>query len=271
MEQKLFIVLLGGKDRQDTIEAHNLFIGIGIDLPSLLPAMRNFWHAATHVDAYTILEQVDGYDIRIKGKTDLPEFPKLVVANIGYYKKGEFSEFHKLIPMVLNKGDKIVDRLKKDPDFFGGQELGEAARSHLDDRHDILHFDVDDVITVEDTLITHSIELVPSANKKENIFEIGYIKFTKLQTKEEENYSETQKLYEKRKREIAMLKRLLGEAQGELYKLRENCKHSNLKKAQSIKYIGKNYWITPCPDCKKEIEENEPSGITTDSKLDTPK
>ena len=179
----LFVVLLGGKDAEDKIEAHNLFVGIGADLKSLLPAMRKSWSGATHIDAYMILEAVDGYLIEIKdGKLELPQYPKLIIANIGFYKKGHFSEFHDLIPIVLaDEKDKIVERLKKHPDFLDGQNLNDSSRSHLDDKHEILHFDVDDTIDVNEEIEVYSIGLSKTVLDISNKFEIGYIKFSKLE------------------------------------------------------------------------------------------
>lgn len=178
---KLFIVLLGGYNKSDLLEAHNLFIGVAEELGSLKPQMKKSWPGTTHVDAYMILNQVDGFDISIKpGTPSGDEFPMLVVANIGYYKAGNFTEFHKLMPFVLSgKSDSILEKLKRDPDFSDGQSLSEAARSHLDDKHVIDHFDVDDVVNVQKNLPGYVIELIPNDVKKENILKLGY-QFTDL-------------------------------------------------------------------------------------------
>ena len=181
---QLFIVLLGGYNKGDLLESHNLFIGVGRELESLKPQMKSSWHAATHLDAYMILNHVDGYDIIIKEGTPAENadknFPMLVIGNIGYYKEGHFTEFHKLMPFVLKDGnDSISEKLKRDPDFAEGQSLSEAARSHLDDKHIITAFDVDDVINVQNKIPGYIIELIPTETKKENILKLGY-QFTDL-------------------------------------------------------------------------------------------
>ncbi len=108
------------------------------------------------------------------------EFPMLVVGNIGYYKEGHFTEFHKLMPFVLkDKNDSIIEKLKRDPDFSEGQALSEAARSHLDDKHIVNHFDVDDIINVQSKIKGYVIGLVPAYENKENIMKLGY-QFTDL-------------------------------------------------------------------------------------------
>lgn len=180
----LYIVLLGGYNPGDLLEAHNLFVGVGKDLESLKTQMKRSWQYTTHVDAYMILNQVDGYDIIIKEGTPAEnnenEFPMLVVGNIGYYKEGHFTEFHKLMPFVLkDKNDSIIEKLKRDPDFSEGQALSEAARSHLDDKHIVNHFDVDDIINVQSKIKGYVIGLVPAYENKENIMKLGY-QFTDL-------------------------------------------------------------------------------------------
>ena len=178
---KLFIVLLGGYNEGDLLEAHNLFIGVGSELESMKAQMKQSWPGTTHVDAYMILNHVDGFDIQIKpGVATESDYPMLVVANIGYYKAGHFTEFHKLMPFVLQDAkDSINEKLRRDPDFSEGQALTEATRSHLDDKHVIDHFDVDDVVNVQKNLPGFVIELIPSQDKKENILKLGY-QFTDL-------------------------------------------------------------------------------------------
>jgi len=181
---QLFIVLLGGYNKGDLLESHNLFIGVGKDLESLKGQMKKSWPAATHLDAYMILNQVDGFDIKITegipSENAGKEFPMLVIGNIGYYKEGHFTEFHKLMPFILkDENDSIIAKLKRDPDFAEGQALGEATRSHLDDKHTINAFDVDDVINVQQNIHGYVVELVPSDTKIENILKLGY-QFTDL-------------------------------------------------------------------------------------------
>lgn len=178
---QLYIVLLGGYNPGDLLEAHNLFIGVSNDLVSLKEQMKKSWLGATHVDAYMILNHVDGYDICIKeGFPSETKYPMLVVANIGYYKEGHFTEFHKLMPFVLTgENESILEKLKRDPDFSDGQALTESTRSHIDDKHVINAFDVDDVINVQKNIKGYVIELIPSETKTENVLKLGY-QFTDL-------------------------------------------------------------------------------------------
>ena len=178
---QLFIVLLGGYNKGDLLESHNLYIGVGTDLELMKPYMKKFWPAATHIDAYMMLNHVDGFDIAVKEGTPRGNvYPMLVIGNIGYYKEGHFTEFHKLMPFVLkDEKDSIHQKLKRDPDFTEGQSLAEAVRSHLDDKHVVSAFDVDDIINVQKNIPGYVIELTPSEKKKENILSLGY-QFTDL-------------------------------------------------------------------------------------------
>ena len=185
-ENKLFLALIGGRQPDDKIEAHNVFVGVGESMQSLLPQVKKAWSGATHIDGYTILEQLDGYKIVVheskEGEKviDKDKFPKLVTYNIGYYKPGQLAEFHKLISMVLkDKNDKWLDRLKNDPDFAEGQALEEISRSHVDDTVKVtgVVFDADDEILMEEEIQGYTIELVPleeGEEVKSNELVLGY-------------------------------------------------------------------------------------------------
>ncbi len=177
----LFVVLLGGYNPGDMLESHNLFIGVGKDMESMKSQMKKSWKYATHVDAYMILNHADGFNIKIKeGKPYEKKFPALVIGNIGYYRDGYFTEFHNLIPFVLiDETDSIFEKLNRNPEFSEGQALSKEARSHLDDKHVISAFDVDDIIDVQQKIDGYIIELVPAEKKSENILKLGY-QFTDL-------------------------------------------------------------------------------------------
>jgi hypothetical protein len=182
----LFIALLGGRQEDDKLEAHNFFAGVGKDMTSLLPQIKSSWNGVTHIDAYCMLEQIDGYKIVIheskKEKVSQKDtYPRLMVYNIGYYKPGQFAEFHKLIPMVLkDKDDQWRERLKSDPDFAEGQELDQTARSHVDNTLPVsgVLFDADDEIQIQEEIAGYTIELVPIDGEIKNPplkVDLGYL------------------------------------------------------------------------------------------------
>jgi hypothetical protein len=148
--------------------------------------MKRNWPAVTHIDAYMILGIVDGHIVEvaeISNKNELKNLSKylrLVIANIGYYKAGRFSEFHNLLPIIIKEGEKIVDKLKVDPEYLEGQLLDPGSRSHLDDRHDITNFDVDDVVDVQENITDFAVVLsrctkYNSSRQIKTILKTGYM------------------------------------------------------------------------------------------------
>jgi hypothetical protein len=178
---KLFAVLLGGRQSDDLIEAHNFFVGVGTGIESLLPQIKRHWSGVTHIDAFMALENADGHQVvvaRSENAVNTETYPRLMIYNIGYYKPGEFSEFHKLIPVVLrSENDPFIERLKRDPEFAQGRS--EEAKSHVDDKFNIsgTAFDVDDAIDVQKRIPGYSIRLVqsPQAEGKNNVLKLGYL------------------------------------------------------------------------------------------------
>ena len=66
-ELKLFMVLLGCKPSGRHTEQHDVYFGIGKQLFDLIPNIKSFWKNSgpIHIDGYRIIEQVDGFDIRV--------------------------------------------------------------------------------------------------------------------------------------------------------------------------------------------------------------
>jgi len=60
------MVLLGCRPEGRNTEQHDVFFGVANQLADLVPAMKQFWPDTNlHIDAYTIVESVDGYDVSI--------------------------------------------------------------------------------------------------------------------------------------------------------------------------------------------------------------
>lgn len=179
---KLFVALIGGKQPDDRIEAHNLFIGVSTDIMLLAPDIKKAWSGAGHIDAYMVLDHVDAYDISlipVEEGTPSSQHPTLLLVNIGYYLKGQFTEFHKLIPLVLEYRETVVSRVSKDLDFQKGLVLG-TARPHIDDKHVIETTpDIDDVIAVAEEVKRYRIILTKTKNVYTPDPIVGYFKLPK--------------------------------------------------------------------------------------------
>jgi hypothetical protein len=137
---KLFIALLGGRPPDSTIEAHNVFFGIGPDMESLFPSIKKFWPSAPaiHIDAYLCVEHVDGHQIIIEKNDQNPPSgpqaaPKLFFVNLGGYREGVFEERHKKLLLVADNQAEATAMAKRDPFFKEGVQHPKA-RPHIDDR-----------------------------------------------------------------------------------------------------------------------------------------
>lgn len=169
---KLFVAFLGGKQGDDKIESHNLFFGVAETFESLLPAIKKSWKGVKklHVDSWMPIEQVDGHEVKIirnenQEQRTSEEFPKLLLVNIGFYKRAELGEQHKLfITLLKDASESLHQKLMKDPDFAKGQSGTEPGRSHVDDNHNlslVTDYETDDIIVVSDEVPGYLFEFIP--------------------------------------------------------------------------------------------------------------
>lgn len=181
----LFMVLIGCKPVGRHTEQHDVFFGIANELRELIPAFEKFWPEAKgkmHIDGYRIVNQVNGYDISILPKTELPIVipAKLFFINLGGYKKGEFEEFH--YKMLIAAEDKSAAiNLSKQTAFFKHTNF-EGANAHIDDKYGI---DVDDFYEIDEILEPASnskfcIQLTKASHKMEDEIKLGYFKLNAL-------------------------------------------------------------------------------------------
>jgi hypothetical protein len=162
-----------GKQGDDKIESHNLFFGVGETFESLLPAIKKSWKGVKklHVDSWMAIEQVDGHAIKVtRNESDQsrnPElFPKLLLVNIGFYKRAELGEQHRLISLLLkNESETIHNKLMKiDPTFFREKNGLGATGYHVDDKYNLSQareYDIDDVFTISEEIPDCLFEFIP--------------------------------------------------------------------------------------------------------------
>ena len=174
--QKLFVVLLGCTPSDRNIEQHDVFIGVGESLEALAPQLKAFWPVENlHIDAYWIVEHVDGYRIEISKNTREDRSVELYFVNLGGYIAGEFEEFHKKLLVVAPNVPAASRKAKEDPFFKAGAQLPDRLVSHIDDR-----YTVDEVINLSERLPGHSIALREDSSGTPSAPTIGYITFEKL-------------------------------------------------------------------------------------------
>lgn len=184
-EYKLFMLLLGCRPTGRNTEQHDIYFGIAKSLKDLIPEIKSFWKSSgnIHIDAWRIINNVDGYQINITAKTPNDrEENKLFFINLGGYKENEFEEFHyKILSVSKNKSEAIA--AAKKTTFFKHTGFGKLAVSHIDDKFGV---DVDDIFEIKDILtasdkINFSVSIVKSETSlPEDILNMGYYKLSIL-------------------------------------------------------------------------------------------
>ena len=69
-EYKLFMLLLGCRPVGRNTEQHDIYFGIAENLKDLIPSIKSFWKSSgsIHIDAWRIVNNEDGYQIKITEK-----------------------------------------------------------------------------------------------------------------------------------------------------------------------------------------------------------
>ena len=102
---KLFMLMLGCRPVGRNTEQHDVYFGIAKTLKDLVPDIKSFWKSSgnIHIDAWRVVNNVDGYQIKITEKVADDKVEKrLFFLNLGGYKENEFDEFHYKILTVSN-------------------------------------------------------------------------------------------------------------------------------------------------------------------------
>ncbi len=178
---QLFMILLGCKPLGRHTEQHDIFFGIAHNLKELIPAMRAFWPEAKgkiHIDAYRIVKQVEGFDVKVidKQQSVPANVHQLFFLNLGGYQTDVFEELHYKMLLVDSEKDEAVKRSKKST-FFK-----QNITPHIDDKYGV---DVDDIFNIEEVLPKamkekYQLCFTRNENIKEDDLMLGYIPINKL-------------------------------------------------------------------------------------------
>ena len=136
---RLFALMLGGRAPGCHIELHDVVFAVGESFESLKPALRGLWFGdqeQVHVDAWTELSQVDGYQVQLT--REVPGAgARLWFINIGGYQPGEFAEQHAYAFIGANSKTEVKQQAK-------GRLLPGREEWHKDDL-----FDIDDCLSID--------------------------------------------------------------------------------------------------------------------------
>ena len=174
---KLYYFIVGCKPPGRLTEQHDVFFCIANDLKECLPLLNEFWPGANlHIDSYSIINTVIGYDIQIVPRSSSANNQKLFFINLGAYVPGQMEEFHYKALCVADSRKKAVSFIKKNADFSHLSK--EVFQLHTDDSYG---FDVDDIFEIEDALPKeqqekYSIQLIKNDTELTNFdMHIGYL------------------------------------------------------------------------------------------------
>ncbi len=177
---KLFMILLGCKPKGRHTEQHDIFFAIANEVKELVPAINAFWPEANgkiHLDAYRIVNNVNGYQVKVVEKSDkVASTNRLFFMNLGGYQSNVFEELHYKMLMVAE--DKAVaTKNAKESKFFK-----QYFSPHIDDKYGV---DVDDVFEIEDVLpedmkAKYQLVFIPVDGLLEDEIVLGYMPIGKL-------------------------------------------------------------------------------------------
>jgi len=178
---KLFMTLLGCKPKGRHTEQHDIFFAIANEIKELVPSISAFWPEANgkiHLDAYRIVNHVDGYKVEViekeEGKPSSGH--RLFFLNLGGYQSNVFEELHyKMLMVAENKAE--ATKKAKESDFFK-----QYFSPHIDDKYGV---DVDDVFDIEEVLpedmkAKYQLVFAPADGLAEDEIVIGYMPISKL-------------------------------------------------------------------------------------------
>jgi hypothetical protein len=109
---KLFAIYIGGEIEGANIELHDMRFVVAPSIAETHEELRRQWWGipkSLHIDCWAEIDQVDGYDVRLRADPFLgPE--RLYYVNLGGYADGEFLEKHKNVFVVADSLSKAKSR-----------------------------------------------------------------------------------------------------------------------------------------------------------------
>lgn len=95
---KLFAIYIGGTHEQALIELHDMRFVIANTIEDTYDFLRKSWWGipkTLHIDAWGIVENVDGYDLKISNEPAKNQEQTLFFVNLGGYDPNQYTELHK--------------------------------------------------------------------------------------------------------------------------------------------------------------------------------
>ncbi|CAM4228088.1 DUF1543 domain-containing protein [Pseudoalteromonas byunsanensis] len=153
---KLYMVYLGGRVAGCHIEMHDIRFVVGEKIEDCYQKLKAQWvgeKSAVHMDSYTAIEHVDGYEVSLV--TEQPtQSQKLYFVNMGAYVPESLAEQHAFALFVAHSEREAKEKAK-------ATLLGGMSHLHKDNLHD-----VDDCFAIDLVDQQYFIALTPSGKSK---------------------------------------------------------------------------------------------------------
>lgn len=139
-EERLFVVMLGGRHPRGRTELHDVVFAFGRTLADTHAQLRTQWFGAAaglHIDSWLEVDGVEGWQVRLLDQPAAVGEPKLFFVNLGGYEDGVFGEAHRYLLVVAQDAAEAKRK--------GLERAGAGwAKPHRD-----ALFEVDDCLPVE--------------------------------------------------------------------------------------------------------------------------
>lgn len=135
----LYVVMLGGRHPQASIEVHDVLFVQAQTLEQTYPQLREAWFgsaAGLHIDSWLAVDGVDNYRVELSQLAPGPGAPRLFFINLGGYERQVFGEAHRYLLVVAQDKAEAKQR--------GKQQLPAWLKPHTD-----AVLDVDDCLPID--------------------------------------------------------------------------------------------------------------------------
>lgn len=117
MQPKLYMFYIGGDCANSIIELHDVRFAIGQTHQDCYDQLRSQWWGtpeSLHIDSYTHVDQVDGYNLTLVRQKPAGQKQKLFFLNLGGYDNQSMEEINKNILMVAESQAAAIKRALSD-------------------------------------------------------------------------------------------------------------------------------------------------------------
>ncbi len=123
---QLFAFYLGGSHPQSNIELHNLQFAIGEKIEDCYDQLKKDWFGdlkGLHIDSYVLLDNVDGYQIRISNEPLKTQDLGLFCVHLGAKLEGVLEEQHTTQFTVAKTAGEALLKIQKSLNKTGWEDV----------------------------------------------------------------------------------------------------------------------------------------------------